>query len=252
MQRFVRWYRQGHFSCKGYCFDIGGTTRAALEAFERSGDPFSGPVSPDSAGNGSLMRLAPVPLAYYRYPERAIALSGESSRTTHGATEAVDACRYFGGLLVGALQGVDKADLLDALFAPQRGFWDERPLAPNIVDVASGSFHEKTPPAIRGTGYVVQSLEAALWAFRNSDDFETGALLAVNLGDDADTTGAIYGQIAGAFYGVEGIPSRWREKRCDRAVIEQLAAGLYTLSQEAAELTPSASALENADVRAQQ
>ena len=252
MWRYVRWYREGHFSCKGYCFDIGGTTRAALEAFERSGDPFSGSVSPDSAGNGSLMRLAPVPLAYYRHPDSAVSLAGESSRTTHGAAEAVDACRYFGGLLVGALNGVSKADLLGPLFEPRRGLWAEQPLAPNIARVASGSFRANAPSQIRGTGYVVQALEAALWAFHNSDDFASGALLAVNLGDDADTTGAIYGQIAGAFYGVDGIPSKWREKLFDRAVIEQLAAGLYTLSQNISDKSSDIPGSERLNVPAHQ
>lgn len=234
MRRYLRWYREGHFSCKGYCFDIGGTTRAALEAFERSGDPWSGPISPNSAGNGSLMRLAPVPLAFYRYPEMAVTLSGESSRTTHGATEAVDACRYFGGLLVGILAGVDKEQLLSAPFEPHPGLWQTAPLSPNIAAVAAGSFRVKSPPDIRGAGYVVQSLEAALWAFNKSSSFEEGALLAVNLGDDADTTGAIYGQIAGAWYGLEGIPVRWRHLLCDRAAIEQFADGLFELSEQLA------------------
>ena len=75
-----------------------------------------------------------------------------------------------------------------------------------IAEVASGSFKVKNPPEIRGTGYVVRSLEAALWAFARSSSFEEGCLLAVNLGDDADTTGAVYGQIAGAYYGESGIP----------------------------------------------
>ena len=81
-----------------------------------------------------------------------------------------------------------------------------------VAEVAEGSFKHREPPQIRGTGYVVESLEAALWAFHKSRDFREGALLAVNLGDDADTTGAIYGQIAGAHYGVQAIPAAWREQ----------------------------------------
>jgi ADP-ribosyl-[dinitrogen reductase] hydrolase len=212
MQRYVRWYREGHLSSNGRCFDIGNTVRTALSAFERSGDPFSGSTDPRSAGNGSLMRLAPVPLAYARQPETAIRLAGESSRTTHGATEAMDACRYFAGLIIGALNGTDKDTLLARGFSPVPGLWQREPLATRIAEIAAGSFRRRDPPAIRGTGYVVQSLEAALWAFDRSTDFREGALLAVNLGDDADTTGAIYGQIAGAYYGVQGIPVEWREK----------------------------------------
>jgi hypothetical protein len=84
------------------------------------------------------------------------------------------------------------------------------PLMPRVEQVAAGSYKEKDPPQIRGTGYVVESLEAALWAFHRTDNFRDGALLAVNLGDDADTTGAVYGQLAGTYYGEDGIPESWR------------------------------------------
>ena len=174
----------------------------------RDGDPYAGSTEPQSAGNGSLMRLAPVPI-YYRYdPSAAIGMAADSSRTTHGAREAVDACRYFAGLLVGALEGVDKETLLSASYSLSEGMWGYEPLSEEIARVASGSFKDRNPPEIRGTGYVVQSLEAALWAFHRSETFREGALLAANLGDDADTTAAIYGQIAGAYYGAGAIPGR--------------------------------------------
>jgi ADP-ribosylglycohydrolase len=231
MQRYVRWYREGHLSSTGSCFDIGNTVRAALRAFERTGEPFSGSTDPDAAGNGSLMRLAPVPLAYARDPETAIRLAGESSRTTHGTAEAVDACRYFAGLIVGALQELDKPELLSPSFCPVPGLWDREPLAPGVAEIASGSFRRRDPPAIRGAGYVMQSLEAALWAFDRSNDFREGALLAVNLGDDADTTGAIYGQIAGAYYGVPGIPVGWRQCLARRGLLRGYADLLLALAK---------------------
>lgn len=105
--------------------------------------------------------------------------------------------------------------------------WSSEPLAPAIDDIARGSFRGKEPPAIRGTGYVVQSLEAALWAFHRSADFRHGCLLAVNLGDDADTTGAVYGQLAGAYYGRNAVPAEWRERIVMRETIEQLARALH-------------------------
>ena len=103
---------------------------------------------------------------------------------------------------------------------------DREPLAPKIRDVAAGSFARRDPPDIRGTGYVVASLEAALWAFARSTSFEDGALLAVNLGDDADTTGAVYGQIAGAYYGVKDIPEHWRLRLARLSTLERFAVGL--------------------------
>ena len=209
MQRYVRWQREGYMSSTGRCFDIGNTVSAALARFVENGDPYAGSTNPRSAGNGSLMRLAPVPMYYATDAAEAIAMAAESSRTTHQAPEAVDACRYFAGLLVGALRGVDKETLLSSSYCPVDGLWEREPLAKQISRVASGSFKDRNPPDIRGTGYVVQSLEAALWAFHRSDTFRDGALLAVNLGDDADTTAAIYGQIAGAHYGAKGIPAAW-------------------------------------------
>ncbi|MCY3616189.1 MAG: ADP-ribosylglycohydrolase family protein, partial [Acidimicrobiaceae bacterium] len=186
--------------------------REALVRFERTGEPYSGPTGPMSAGNGSLMRLAPVPMFFAGDVREAIDRSADSSRTTHGAVEAVDACRYFAGLLVGALRGVDKEMLLSDHYSPVEGLWDEAPLAPKVAAIAAGSFKHKQPPEIRGTGYVVDTLEAVLSAFSHTEDFREGAQKVVNLGDDADTTGAIFGQVAGAHYGVESIPAEWRQR----------------------------------------
>jgi len=229
MERYVRWWREGHFSVKGYCFDIGMATSSALRRFEESGEPFSGSTDTYSAGNGSIMRLAPVPMAYAHDPAEAIRLAGESSRTTHGARACVDACRYMAGLIVGAINGASREELLSPLYAPVAGAWEAEPLCDEVAEVAAGSFLRKEPPEIKGSGYVVASLEAALWAFAKSESFEEGALLAVNLGDDADTTGAVYGQIAGAYYGATGVPKRWVEvlSMSDRieAFSDQLASG---------------------------
>jgi ADP-ribosylglycohydrolase len=212
MERYVRWFRHGHLSSVGRCFDIGVTTRAALRRFEREGTPYAGSTDPGAAGNGSIMRLAPIPLYFAAVPKEAIARAADSSRTTHGAREAVDACRYLAALVLGAVRGATKDELLAPRYAPVAGLWEREPLAPRIDEVAAGSFRHREPPAIRGTGYVVASLEAALWAFERSDSFRDGALRAVNLGDDADTTGAIYGQLAGAYFGVSAIPTAWRER----------------------------------------
>ncbi|MCH7746373.1 MAG: ADP-ribosylglycohydrolase family protein [Chloroflexi bacterium] len=223
MERYLKWFREGYMSSTGECFDIGDTTRTALIEFERTREPYSGPTDPSYAGNGSIMRLAPVPMFYAREPREAIENSALSSKTTHGTLVAVDACRYLGALLVGALNGVGKDELLSERFSPVPGYWDEYPLAPDIDEIAVGSFKRRNPPDIRGTGYVVKSLEAALWAFYHGDSFREGCLLAVNLGDDADTTAAVYGQLGGAFYGEEGIPVSWRSKLAYRGLIESLA-----------------------------
>ena len=226
MDRYLRWMEEGYLSSNGECFDVGMTVADALRRYRNTGDPWAGSTDRYSAGNGSLMRLAPVPLFFAQNPETAVRMSGESSRTTHGTAACIDACRYYGGLIVGAVMGENKANLLAQHYSPAAGLWEREPLCPEVDEVAGGSFASRQPPDIEGSGYVVRSLEAALWAFHRSDTFRQGCLLAVNLGDDADTTAAIYGQLAGAYYGIDGIPRGWRDVIARGELILGLADGL--------------------------
>jgi len=209
MERYVRWYQEGYLSSIGRCFDIGNATRAALTRFERSGDPFSGSDDPYSAGNGSIMRLSPVVMYYAGDPQAALAYAVESSRTTHAAPECLDACRLLAAILLAALAGADKQTVL---FGPHPPLASGPALSTKVQAIADGSYRDKEMGEIRGSGYVVQSLEAALWCFWRADSFRAAILLAANLGDDADTTAAVCGQVAGAFYGQSGIPGHWLKK----------------------------------------
>ena len=204
MERYCAWRKDGYMSSNGRCFDIGVTVSEAISQFLSSGEPFAGSTNPFSAGNGSLMRLAPVAMYYSPDLEQVIQYCGESSRTTHAAKECIDACRYFGMLLHGAFAGMDKNSLL----AQQ----DYAPETKKVQAIQRGEYLQKDRAQIKGTGYVIDCLEAALWCFAHTDNFRDAILAAANLGDDADTTAAVCGQIAGAFYGVEGIPESWREK----------------------------------------
>jgi len=227
MNRYLKWYRRGYLSSTGECFDSGLTIGASLQRFEMNRNPYAGVTHADAGGNGSLMRLAPIPLAYAKDPQEAHDLAGKMSLTTHAAPEPVDACRYYAGLIVGALQGATKEKLLASRFSPLDGFWKSEALTPRIDEIAAGSFKNREPPEITGSGYVVNSMEAALWAFRKTDNFRDGAIAAVNLGNDADTTGAIYGQLAGAYYGFDEIPETWREKISMSDYIIELADSLH-------------------------
>lgn len=232
MERYLRWYRDGYLSSTGYCFDIGNTVLNALRHFEKTGNSFAGSPDTGTAGNGSLMRLAPVLMFYANDFITALAHAASSSCTTHAASTAVNACQYFGSLLFGALNGESKETLLSPRYTPMAGYWDNTFLVPHIAEVADGSFKRLNPPEIQGSGYVVQSLEAALWAFYHSENYEEGCLMAANLGDDADTTAAVYGQLAGAYYGESGIPLSWRKKLARRQIIELTADKLYELANE--------------------
>lgn len=215
MNRYCNWAEHGYLSSTGTCFDIGMTVSRALQQYRRTGDPFAGSIDPRTAGNGSIMRLAPVPMFFATDLAQVVHFSGESARTTHGAEEAIDCTRLFGAQLHCALMGGDKETILF-----RNGY---RPTAAKVVALADGNYRHKPMDAIRGTGYVVESLEAALWCFLTTDSFEAAVLTAANLGDDADTTAAVCGQVAGAYYGVEGIPSHWLERLFMREEIVELA-----------------------------
>ena len=228
MQRYCRWWKEGHLSSNGSCFDIGITVSSALSEFLKTGNPVSGSTDPYSAGNGSLMRLAPIPMAYRANADNVWQYARRSSALTHGAEACLDACGFYAYLIARALDGADKEELLKASLVPDhvaRSITD-----PSILEIANGRYKERNPPDIRGTGYVVDAVEAALWAFYHSSDFKSGALLAVNLGDDADTTGAIYGQLAGAYYGAQTIPKEWKSMLALSVTIECYALALFDLS----------------------
>lgn len=222
MQRYCRWHDEGYLSSNGKCFDIGITVYRALHAYQNDGNPYAGTVDPQRAGNGSLMRLAPIPLFYYSNREQAEAFAVESSRTTHGAPECLDACRLFCRQLLLALAGEDKQRIL---FADTLSFAGQA----RIMAIANGDYRQKSEGAIRGTGYVVDCLEAALWSFWTTDNFTDAILKAANLGDDADTTAAVCGQIAGAYYGYSAIPLAWKKRLAQRQMLEQLADRLYAV-----------------------
>lgn len=236
LERYLKWYKEGYLSSNGICFDVGITVLSSLMKFKETREPYCGPIDEYTAGNGSLMRLAPVPLFYANNPELGIMKSGESSRTTHQAPVAIDACRYLGALIIGVVDGNSnndhkKQEILSPFYSPMPKHWDKYPLTSELTNVINGSFKRLNPPDIRGSGYVLKTLEAALWAFCHSDTFEEGCLMAVNLGDDADTTGAVYGQLAGAFYGETGIPTRWLSKLTHKEKIKGMADDRYRLSK---------------------
>ncbi|APR10171.1 ADP-ribosylglycohydrolase family protein [Xanthomonas citri] len=225
MNRYCNWYQHGYLSSTGHCFDIGNTVRQALERYLDGGPAFSGSADPRAAGNGSLMRLAPVAMYYAHRPDELAERAADSSRTTHASAEALDACRLFAFQLRAALLGNARDQVLHAQ--------PEALLTP-AVHVLAIRDHVSVPAArIRGTGYVIDSLSAALWCFATTDSFDEAVLRAANLGDDADTTAAICGQLAGAFYGIEGIPAAWRERVQDAAEIVVLADRLYEAGQVA-------------------
>jgi len=221
MRRYLRWWREGYFSATGRCFDIGGATASQLGRFERTGEPIDRDVDEESAANGSLMRLAPVSIRWAHDPAAVVEQAAASSRPTHAARRPVDACKVLAAMTAALIRGAAAEEVFDP------GFWSQGELHEAVAAVARGSWRGKEPPAIRGTGYCVAALEAAIWAVAGAMDFRDAILRATNLGDDADTTAAIAGQLAGALHGASGIPAAWRDKLALRWRIESLADALH-------------------------
>ncbi|HTZ53570.1 MAG TPA: ADP-ribosylglycohydrolase family protein [Candidatus Acidoferrum sp.] len=199
MNRFLNWYECGHNSATGTCFDIGSTTREALERYRATGDPFAGSDDPRSAGNGSIMRLAPVALRWHHDIAAARTVARDQSRTTHASDEPIEGAMLLVSILVDSIVCGDKLLTLRPRSSK----------APGIDAVAEGSWRHKQRDDIRSSGYVVHTLEAALWCVDRAGSFDEAVLLAANLGDDADSVAAVTGQIAGALWGLSSIPSDW-------------------------------------------
>jgi len=234
-ERYVSWWKTGAYSVNGRCFDIGVQTSGSLSRFLKGKDArSSSSVDASGSGNGSIMRLAPVPIRfadlYHGNVGELARLAGESSLPTHASPQCVSACRYMAVVLAALMQGEDRDEVLAPNWEPLREIAALEPLHPLIQSVAGGSFRRKRPPEIRGSGWVVESLEAALWAFHDADSFEEAVLKAVNLGDDADTTGAVCGQFAGAFWGESGIPESLRSGLARSDMIDKALEGLPSLN----------------------
>ena len=205
IERFCRWYEHGYNSVTGECFDIGVTTAGALQSFRATGEPLSGSTDPDSAGNGSLMRLAPVAIRWWHEPAK-----------------AVEACALYTEVLTEAIAGAPKETVLRA-----REWHGDAAIA----EVAAGAWRAKDRDAISSSGYVLHTLEAALWCVGRTGSIEEALILAANLARDADTVAAVTGQLAGALWGMSGAPTAWLDKLAWRERIEALAADLYEAAQ---------------------
>lgn len=231
MGRYLNWWKWGYLSSTGHCFDIGMTVRDALQRYQQDGQPFAGRIDPDTAGNGSLMRLAPVVLYYFGDSAQIQAFAAQSSRTTHGAPEAVECCLLFARLLELALQGIDVRSLLLQGLAHSDLLREVELHEPAVVAMLHCDWRQRPIETIRGSGYCVASLEAVLWCFCHSASLQDALLMAANLGEDADTTAAIVGQLAGACYGVAEIPASWLQVLHMSDEISSIARALHDVAR---------------------
>ena len=217
LSRFSEWWRKGTYSCTGSCFDIGGTTAQAIRRWEQTKADHCGSTDPNSAGNGSLMRLSPVAIRYHGDRPALRDAAARQSRTTHAAAEAVDACVVYAEMIADAIEGRPRSEVLASHVGPWSGA---------IGPIAKGSWRGKPRGDVSASGYVAHAMEAALWSVGRAPRFERAVLHAANLGQDADTTAAIAGQLAGALGGQSAIPDAWLSRLAWRDRLTAAAQGL--------------------------
>jgi ADP-ribosyl-[dinitrogen reductase] hydrolase len=214
LDRFCKWYKEGYNSPTGRCFDIGITTCNALEEYMHSGSVVNNNYA-SSAGNGSIMRLAPVAILYHADPALAADCAVDQGMTTHASNLASGCCEMLSDVLTTLYTATDPNAIFDIKI---QDHWPTE-----VKNILNADLLTKTEKEIQSTGYAVHTLEAAVWCFLTTKNFEQAVLKAVNLGGDADTIGAVTGQIAGAYYGESDIPDTWIEKLYDYNRIKQLA-----------------------------
>jgi len=235
LSKYVKWFKEGYMSATGRSIGCGKQVYKALFKFMATGCNECGNSRlKKGAGNGSLMRIAPIPLFYRNIPLiNIMKMAEKSSYTTHGLKICADACRVFSALIIGALNKIDKEELLSKEYfnyickADKNYEYDDL-----IKEIMEGSYKNKSREEINSSGYVIYTLEAALWSFYHTNSFKEGLILAVNLGEDTDTIGAVYGQLAGAFYGEENIDLYLKQNLKNRELIENIAIKLFELSEK--------------------
>jgi len=209
LETYLKWLNKGYMSSTGKAVGCGKNIYLSLLKFMKTGKSECGNAKMKKmAGNGSLMRIAPIAIFYKDNIPEAIEAARLSSYTTHGLKICADACAIYTILLVGALKGKSKANMLDKLYVNTLLKNFDYEFEETIIEIIQGSYKNKTIDSIKSGGYVIDSLDAALWCFYTTENFTNGVLKAVNLGYDSDTVGAIYGMLAGAYYGIEGIDDK--------------------------------------------
>ncbi len=216
LMHYRKWMLEGYMSVNGRCFDVGGTVRHAIVGFCKTGRLVANTNEDFMAGNGSLMRIAPVPIMWGKNAAKAWVEGEASSRTTHTNEECVWSCGFFAALCGKALTGTSKEELLR---------FTREHYGPKL-----DNFEKKTRDDIHTSGYVRHTLEAALWAFFGTNTFEDGMVLLVNMGEDTDTVGAVFGTLAGSYYGLGGIPARWLDALQKKEMAEVVFNELWTIA----------------------
>lgn len=230
MANFLKWYERDAFTATGNRFDIGNTTRSAIVRFSRKILPpiKCGATEENSNGNGSLMRI--LPATFYLYAKSNGQLSADALETihefsalTHGHIISKMACGIYSLIAAQILNGKNLSDAFSIGMTEAQNFYGTNAAFKHFSRLCDEKFAALPENKISSSGYVVDTLEAALWCLLNTDNYKSLALKAVNLGGDTDTTGAVAGGLAGIYYGAESIPAEWLTTLKRRTYLEKIA-----------------------------
>lgn len=221
MQNFGKWVYKGEFTPTGKLFDIGNACRSAIfNYFERHADTaHCGLTEASSNGNGSLMRIIPFALYGYCRQEDVRYLAEVGSALTHAHLRSKIACYVYSLIIVKMLDNPSK-DVIGEAISEAKNYYGSSEEWAYYEPLFSIAVRERD--TIKSTGYVVDSLEAALWCLLTTNSYKECVLKAVNLGGDTDTVAAIAGGLAGALYGLDAIPKEWLDTLLKRDYIEEL------------------------------
>lgn len=213
--KFLKWYRNGEYTATGKLFDIGRTTIQALVKYELNIDKAinCGGVGEYDNGNGSLMRILPVVYyIYYKKIDNEIEIYNivkEVSSITHAHEISVLGCYIYTRYCLLLLEGNDKFEAYKKLQQLNYSIFSENTLN-KYERILKEDISPKSEDDISSSGYVVSTLEAVMWLFLNSKDYNSTILKAVNLGNDTDTIAAITGSLLGIYYGLNSIKDKWK------------------------------------------
>ncbi len=225
IERYVRWQQEGYLSATGRCVGITASSTRALAVAQWRRQVFPGSHEPKQLDPEPLSRVAPVVMFAFSSVEEAMRLAADAARITCQAPAVVETCRMFAAMIHAALAGLPKDEVLAS--PPGVGDLETPPSRPRLRALLRGRYRRKDLGQMRTGDTIVQALEAALWAFDRTISFREGALLAANLGEGSDVVAAAYGQLAGAYYAVEAIPTEWRNSLARLDAIEGFAQDLY-------------------------
>ena len=227
LERYLNWYQWGDYCTREACFDIGNTTRKALERFQAYRHPASGSIDPETSGNGALMRLSPAVIAGLNLDiPRFQKLITECTKTTHASPESIACSLIMATLLKYLMLGRSFTAAFSAMQDDLSGMLGE--VSDKVNRLIRGDFHSVSAAELGHGGYVIDALKSALWAMNKGTSFTEVVCLAINLGGDTDTRGAITGQLAGACYGFNAIPAPQISDLMEKAMIDDIWSRLST------------------------